>query len=95
MHAPVGSPLNFIQMKNGGSSRGSKRNEFHPNIDSNGAAHLYPFPIEDANRTEDQYAHRKVNQIESRNALLDQIKYNDMKRQINKEQELRFGNKMN
>lgn len=79
MHAPVGSPLNFIQMKNG-SSRGGKRDEFHPNIDSNGAAHLYPFPIEDANRTEDQFAHKHVNQQESRNALIDQMKYNDMKR---------------
>ncbi len=52
MHAPVGSPLNFIQMKNS-SSRGSKRDEFHPNVDSRGATHLYPFPIEDAARTED------------------------------------------
>jgi hypothetical protein len=52
MHAPVGSPLNFIQMKNGGSRTGG-RDEFHPNIDSKGATHLYPFPIEDAARTED------------------------------------------
>jgi hypothetical protein len=36
-----------------------------------------------------------VNTFESRNALLDQMKYNDMKRQINKEQELKFGNQMN
>lgn len=69
MHAPVGSPLNFIQMKNG-SSRGSKRDEFHSNIDSTGAVHLYPFPIEDANRTADQFDHKIVNQIESKNALL-------------------------
>ena len=94
MHAPVGSPLNFIQLKNK-SSRGSQRDEFHPNTDSQGATHRYPFPIEDANRTEDQHAHRKVNVKDSRAALLDQIKYNDMKRQINKEQELRFGNQMN
>ena len=93
MHAPVGSPLNFIKM--GGSSRGSKRDEFHPNIDAQGATHLYPFPIEDANRTEDQYEHRKVNKDEARAALLEQIKYNEMKRQVNKEQELRFGNQMN
>lgn len=94
MHAPVGSPLNFIQMKNGGS-RGSKRDEFNPNLDSSGGLHLYPFPIEDANRTDDQHVHKQVNQLDSRNALLDQMKYNDMKRQINKEQELRFGNQMN
>ena len=53
MHAPVGSPLNFIKMNNG-SSRGSRRDEFHPNVDANGKSHLYPFPIEDAARTEDQ-----------------------------------------
>lgn len=53
MHAPVGSPLNFIQMKNGSGSRTGGRDEFHPNIDSKGATHLYPFPIEDAARTED------------------------------------------
>jgi hypothetical protein len=94
MHAPVGSPLNFIQMKNG-SSRGSQRDEFHPNTDAAGTTHLYPFPIEDAARTEDQHVHRKVNVNDARAALLDQIKYNDMKRQINKEQELRFGNQMN
>ena len=64
MHAPVGSPLNFIKMS--GSSRGSKRDEFNPNIDSNGVAHLYPFPIEDAARTEDQHAHREVNTIDAR-----------------------------
>ena len=91
MHAPVGSPLNFIQMKNGGS-RGGTRDEFHPNVDATGATHLYPFPIEDAARTSDQTVHRNVNMNDARNALLDQIKYNDMKRQINKEQELRFGN---
>jgi len=56
-------------MKNG-SSRGSKRDEFHSNIDSTGAVHLYPFPIEDANRTADQFDHKIVNQIESKNALL-------------------------
>ena len=94
MHAPVGSPLNFIQMKNGGS-RSGVRDEFHPNIDSKGATHLYPFPIEDAARTADQQEHRDINQSDARNALLDQIKYNDMKRHINKEQELRFGNQMN
>ena len=47
-------------MKNG-SSKGGMRDEFHPNVDSNGAAHLYPFPIEDANRTDDQFAHKQVN----------------------------------
>jgi len=78
MHAPVGSPLNFIKMNS--SSRGSKRDEFHPNIDSNGATHLYPFPIEDAARTEDQDEHRKVNKNDARQALLTQIQYNDMKR---------------
>ena len=60
MHAPVGSPLNFIQMKNGGSRTGN-RDEFHPNIDSKGATHLYPFPIEDAARTADQRDHHDVN----------------------------------
>ena len=74
---------------------GGKRDEFHPNTDMNGVTHLYPFPIEDAARTEDQHAHREINKGDARNALLDQIQYNDMKRQINKEQELSFGNQMN
>ena len=47
-------------MKNGGSRIG-QRDEFHPNIDSKGATHLYPFPIEDAARTADQRDHHDVN----------------------------------
>lgn len=93
MNAPVGSPLNFIKMNS--SSRGSKRDEFHPNTDAAGSTTLYPFPIEDANRTEDQEKHREINKAEARQALLNQIQYNDMKRQINKQQELQFGNQMN
>ena len=93
MHAPVGSPLNFIYMKN--VSRSGIRNEFHPNMDAKGVTHLYPFPIEDAQRTESQDDHRNVNTNDARSALLGQMQYNDMKRHLNKEQELRFGNQMN
>ena len=78
MNAPVGSPLNFIKMNS--SSRGSKRDEFNPNMDAAGSTTLYPFPIEDANRTEDQEKHREINKAEARQALLNQIQYNDMKR---------------
>jgi hypothetical protein len=67
MHAPVGSPLNFIQMK----SRSGVRSEFHPNTDMQGVTHLYPFPIEDAARTQDQHDHRDVNTNDARSALLD------------------------
>ena len=77
MHAPVGSPLNFIQMKSQTGSRSSKRDEFHPNTDSRGTTHLYPFPIEDAVRTEDQHAHREVNKDEARAALAKVKKFND------------------
>ena len=68
MHAPVGSPLNFIQMKN--SSRSSnKRDQFNPNRTHNGV-NLYPFPIEDADRTEQEHDFREFNKNDAREALL-------------------------
>lgn len=54
MNAPVGSPLNFIKMN---STSKSKNSIIDPKVENR----PYPFPIEDASRTEEQFAHRKVN----------------------------------
>jgi isochorismate hydrolase len=45
---------------------------------------LYPFPLEDALRTESQNKHAMNGQLMTRNALLDQISYNKIKREAEK-----------
>lgn len=42
---------------------------------------LYPYPLEDAKRSESQNNHAYQSKVMARNALLDQISYNKVKKE--------------
>lgn len=56
----------------------TKFSELHP-------TRLYPHPLEDAQRAATQADHKEKSQMLNKQALLDQIKYNHLKRRIEKE----------
>ena len=54
-HAPVGSPLNFIQMRAQQVGRGDPNSDYK---------YIYPFPIEDGQRAQDQEDQRSYTKAE-------------------------------
>ena len=55
---------------------------------------LYPYPIEDCERTQNHAERERNTKDIARQALLGQIQYNHMKKAVEKEQDVRFGKKM-
>ena len=55
---------------------------------------LYPYPLEDAQRAATQADLKLTSQQLNKQALLDQIKYNKMKRRVEKQSDLDIGNQM-
>ena len=63
----------------------TKFTELHP-------TRLYPYPLEDAQRAATQADLKLTSQQLNKQALLDQIKYNKMKRRVEKQSDLDIGN---
>jgi len=65
----------------------TKFSELHP-------TRLYPFPLEDATRDHTQKDHKLRSQELNKQALLDQMRYNKIKRRMDKESDMNVGNMM-
>ena len=55
---------------------------------------IYPFPVEDAKRSDCQHMQIEMTKNIAKESLLEQIRYNEMKRKIQKNTDLIMGQKM-
>lgn len=83
-NSPARTGSDFVDF---GPTMSTKFTELHP-------TRLYPYPLEDAQRAATQANLKLESQQLNKKALLDQIKYNQMKRRIEKQSDLDIGNQM-
>lgn len=55
---------------------------------------IYPYPVEDAKRSECQNMQMEMTKNIAKESLLEQIRYNEMKRKVEKNTDLVMGQKM-